>query len=221
METMTQNTTTISCYLPFFPGFYESMLSFDYDDLAYWLEEETASTEEEIQEAWEHVDNERYEKDIAGEWVNHFDTLLQETIKTAGIPCPIVIGALDKIDSPREYNFSTDNVDVPVTVNYPALLEWIGANCLESFDAHLKENYSSYDGFMSFIANNAAAFMEEDQDERNTTAVLGFIMSEYGTDNIMASSDNVRWHLIEETLDTFRGDNSSTDYYTKEYTLKE
>jgi hypothetical protein len=57
--------------------------------------------------------------------------------------------------SPREYNFSTDTIDFTLTVNKTKLKQTL--NQLkddQKFHEYLKDNFTSYDGFMSFTPNN-------------------------------------------------------------------
>jgi hypothetical protein len=57
--------------------------------------------------------------------------------------------------SPREYNFSTDTLDFDITVSkkdlYKALEELKGSL---DFEKYLRDNFTSYDGFMSFTPNS-------------------------------------------------------------------
>ena len=71
--------------------------------------------------------------------------------------CPFVknIKFTGKTFSPREYNFKTDELDFEVTIDKTMLAKTL--NSLKSdknFEAFLHDNYTSYDGFMSFTPNN-------------------------------------------------------------------
>ena len=65
---------------------------------------------------------------------------------------------LDHIDSPRFYNFSTDRLVLNVSVDVQKLSEYALIQHLDAFESYLKENYTSCDGFISFVPNNAHEF---------------------------------------------------------------
>lgn len=73
-----------------------------------------------------------------------------------------------ELDSPREYNFTTDKLIVNVEFRLRALEHWCLKNKPEKFNKYLKENYSSYDGFISFIPNSIDAFKEKYFNEYKT-----------------------------------------------------
>lgn len=60
---------------------------------------------------------------------------------------------------PREYNFSSDAIDFSIEID----TDWVAAKFSElsanlDFVAFLKERYSSYSGFFSFMPNDVAGF---------------------------------------------------------------
>lgn len=63
-----------------------------------------------------------------------------------------------EIDSPRFYNFSTDRLVISCMVDVQKLRAYALRQHLDAFESYLKENYTSVDGFISFVPNNAADF---------------------------------------------------------------
>ena len=73
-----------------------------------------------------------------------------------------------ELDSPKEYNFTTDKLIVNVEFRLRALEHWCLKDKPEEFSKYLKENYSSYDGFISFVPNSIYAFKEKYFNEYKT-----------------------------------------------------
>lgn len=73
-----------------------------------------------------------------------------------------------ELHSPREYNFTTDKLIVNVEFRLRALEYWCLKNKPEEFNKYLKENYSSYDGFISFVPNSISAFKDKYFNEYKT-----------------------------------------------------
>ena len=62
--------------------------------------------------------------------------------------------------SPQYYNYSTDKLNIIIDVNLTKLKKFIKDN-KEDFNQYLKDNFTSYDGFCSFIANNYNEFVKD------------------------------------------------------------
>lgn len=82
--------------------------------------------------------------------------------------------------SPREYNFKTDNAELLIEFDDDKVLKHITTHQPE-FDKYLKNTFTSYDGFMSFVANNWQEFVAEmlettEAHDRNWAIMLGWYM---------------------------------------------
>lgn len=92
--------------------------------------------------------------------------------------------------SPSEYNFDMDCCDFELELDWNLFHQRILAytnNNKEEFEVYLKDNYTSYDGFMSFTANNYEAWLEDFNNKRvqEIAAVLSFIINkEYTQEQI-------------------------------------
>lgn len=62
--------------------------------------------------------------------------------------------------SPREYNFATDNSDLVIELDYRKLTNYVHKNRVE-FEQFLKDNFTSYDGFWSYVANTSQEFYQQ------------------------------------------------------------
>jgi hypothetical protein len=69
---------------------------------------------------------------------------------------------LKEMNSPREYNFTTDKLVCELEVDMDKIKKWCYETEKEKFEEYLKENYTSYDGFISFIPNNVREFKEKE-----------------------------------------------------------
>ena len=109
------------------------------------------------------------------------------------------------IESPREYNFTNDKIVCEVKLsktNLDSLGQLIYDNKRE-FEEYLKENYTSYDGFISFISSDFEDWEEDTkkfryfEDVRYLQGVFKFALIIDGIDqeylyNEVHQSDNRR-----------------------------
>lgn len=146
-----------------FPGFYESLISPD-----FYIEYERDAQEpgetpfdmtpEEIRAYLKNVSEDavRYLQKIADE---HFPDILKNM-------------KLHHVYSPREYNFETDKLDVSCEVDTRKLRKRIFEELLEEFTTYLKEHWSSYDGFFSFVPTDPYKLLAK---EFSTDIMLDFM----------------------------------------------
>lgn len=91
-------------------------------------------------------------------------------------------------DSPREYNFRTDELDFTLEINknmFDKVLRELKGN--EAFEKFLNDHYTSYDGFMSFTPNTYSELVLEIQQNGNEydqaiAAVVAFFTHEKRAD---------------------------------------
>lgn len=78
--------------------------------------------------------------------------------------------------SPKYYNFETDKLDLIVDCDVEALKKYCFEDNKDEFDTYLHDNFTSYDGFISFVPNNAKEFMlkYEDDTERLLNVMIEF-----------------------------------------------
>lgn len=72
------------------------------------------------------------------------------------------------ISSPKCYNFETDRLMIEITYDDDALASYCFEDNRNEFDIYLRGNFSSYDGFHSFIANNVSDFKDQMEDEETS-----------------------------------------------------
>ena len=156
--------------LPFFPGFYESDL--ENGDTAYWAIKEELEyyrtdyaydnpDEQAIYAQLEEDDLDfnyaDYEKDVRDAWVESFRGRVPE----------FVLSVEDvEMTSPKYYNFETDRVwaDVELRDDWmDAVREFMVENA-DWLRDRIKKDWTSYDGFMSFMSNNLDNLSHDDDE---------------------------------------------------------
>ena len=144
---------TITTWLPNFPGFYESILSGQIDremDMAIeMLQEENEGME------WDEA-YEKFEKDF--DYRKAQLAVAQGYMEVWAETFEIPNMKFESIDSPREYNFTTDRLGIQVPEDFMMQLRerCMVGDLTDEFDEVLKKNFTSYDGFMSFYSNDAS-----------------------------------------------------------------
>jgi hypothetical protein len=156
--------------LPFFPGFYESDLK--NCDTAYWAlkeeleyyQKEYAYNNPEEQAIYAQLteddidfDDDRYEEDVRNAWVESFRGYLPEFVLS-----------LENVEmtSPRYYNFETDRLwgDVELRDDWMDVVREFMVENSDWLRERIKDEWTSYDGFMSFMSNNFDD-LSHDEDE--------------------------------------------------------
>lgn len=140
-----------------FPGFYESWLSQGLDQAEEMEAEHIAETHgldpSTVAEAmYECSDHAKGFDLIAREYVDWLNHVLEDT----GIEL-----TFHDVESPREYNFSTDVLFV--TVNDPARILQLIEH--ERFAALIEEQFTSRSGFISFYSNDVEEWLDKPFDE--------------------------------------------------------
>lgn len=138
-----------------FEGFYESNyyhsdMEYDYNNLM-----EDSMPKGKHYELTKFND---YQKALCREWIE----LVKHQLESAtGNVIKNISTRKFELDSPKEYNFETDKLIVNVEFRLRALEHWCLKDKPEKFNEYLKQNYSSYDGFISFTPNSIDAFKEK------------------------------------------------------------
>lgn len=194
-----------------FPGFYESILSAALDDAERMEAEHIAENHPELDETaicdalYQHSDYSKGFNAIARANVDYLNHVLEDT----GIEL-----AFDSMESPREYNFTTDALFV--TINDPVKL-YADTNTA-SLNAVIKERFTSGPGFHSFYSNDPDAWRAKPLDEWDHNE-LGALLTAYlrqqaeekdldqydmleymQEDFYSAVSDQVDWDALHATL---------------------
>lgn len=134
-----------------FPGFYESCLY--NNDMLYYMSE----NDEEDRE-WDFVEPNgytEYEIAVCKRCVEDIMDLMEDNDAITDMQ-------FKELNGPREYNFTTDKLVCELEVDMDKINKWCYETEKEKFEEYLKENYTSYDGFISFVPNNVREFKEKE-----------------------------------------------------------
>lgn len=80
--------------------------------------------------------------------------------------------------SPKYYNFETDKLELIIECDIEALKTYCFKDNCGDFDLYLCDNFTSYDGFISFVPNHVKEFMSkyEDDTERLLNVMIEFYL---------------------------------------------
>lgn len=168
---LTTNLKKIESFLPVFTGFYNTIFEPDEDIV---IESPFTYSDYEF-------DYETYKNDIIKECIFGISDKLEE-FNIFGIKIKYQL-----LSSPKYYNFSNDKIFVEYKLNKKAINsinEYLNKYKKE-FAKYIKDNYTSYDGFMSFYSNDIEVWETEYLKDKNKLehcfgAILQFIFKNEG-----------------------------------------
>lgn len=164
-----------------FEGFYESNL-YNSDSL-YWI---TQTDKEEgylKDNQYYDIDNwESFTKEIAENAINELSNILPDNEIIQDMK-------LKDIYRPKYYNFETDSLIIDIKLNLTKLKKYCFTTHREDFNKYLKENFTSYDGFISFISNNINDFIL-DYNQKPNNKELNTMIEYYLLSQIYGSTSN-------------------------------
>ena len=124
-----------------------------------------------------------------------------------------------EVVNPREYNFTTDNTIVDISFNGNDFKK-LKANAVRdpAFSKYLKDNYSSYSGFISFMADNLEKFNEQDLEEQ-FCQVVSFYISDSEKENYQ---QKFWYELLDDVYDkySYLWIDDEDDYYNESFSRK-
>ena len=144
---------TIETYAPSFSGVYKSIWDHDLDNVIYNINEDRneKGLDDLSSDVNINIDWTKYKDDVSKSYVNHLATLMNDYVESI---------EFEGVYSPREYNFSTDSINVKVTIDTTVIAEYVRDN-KESFAEYIKERFTSRSGFSSFYSNDVDVWINE------------------------------------------------------------
>ena len=199
MSSNKANTIKVDTYCPVFPGFYNSVFSFDSmaGDIEYTLFNDPDAVDKGLLEfitsdlVYDNINNEDYENRI-GELCCEF---IAE--KCNEILPGIVKGIeFENIQSPKQYNFSTDSINCIIELDFNLLLKTFIKHPQAA--EYLKDTYTSRDGFISHYPNSLSGWITEafDGQDHTTGAMLEFLLTADDGDDFQ-DINNILRDLLE------------------------
>jgi hypothetical protein len=215
----------VKTYLPVFSGFYETQWQFDYDYIEDFINQERKDKGLFSDYNYDdlEINNASYEADIVKGIAKALQEDLSEFVSNIEI---------EKIVSPKAYNFSNDSADVIIEIIPNKIKDYI-INHFEAFKTYLHSRYTSYDGFISHYDNNIDTWLEDTKnftdfsiDGHRLGSILDFIARLEGIDNFSISEsvlENIDALSYVENLDDVinQSDNSLFEMFTMNNFSKE
>ena len=138
-------------FLPIFSGFYNTIFEFDYSGIEYQIKQDRQergllSDFDELK-----IDNEKYEYDIVTSFCHVLKSELSDYIFDI---------ELEKIVSPKTYNFANDSANVTIKYDAEKVRDFIYSH-KSAFELFLKSRYTSCDGFISHYSNDFETWENE------------------------------------------------------------
>lgn len=99
--------------------------------------------------------------------------------------------------SPRYYNFETDKLNLIIDCDIEALKTYCFDDNKAEFDTYLHDNFTSYDGFISFVPNNVKEFASKYEDD--TERLLNVMIEFYILQNL--DLETYRYATVEYAQD--------------------
>ncbi len=186
--------------VPIFSGTYETR----------WEIEETDNDGNELPVSY---DFKAMLKSIAEAYNDNADYIKSEL----NIPWIKSISFPGGVYSPREYNFSTDSLDMTVEINYRSMFKYlISLEGNEKFTEWLHEHYSSRDGFWSWTPDTWSEIMQSIANkESNQTQSMGALIRWAG---LQANPRNFEYmgNIEEQVWDEWNGNGfGGTDWWVE------
>jgi len=175
--------------LPFFPGFYESDL--ENSDTSYWaIKEEVEYYQREYCSDWGPGDKEDapiYEQitedDLDFDYKEYEKEVIDGFVLAWKEYAPEIVEGVEFTDmvSPKYYNFSTDRIfaDVDLRDDWKEVMRAFMEENHDWLKDRIKKDWSSYDGFCSFMENDIEEWdkmLFEEMDARYISTMLGYMM---------------------------------------------
>lgn len=172
-------------YNPLFQGFYNTIFEIDESDIDaeidYFCENHT-NIDSDLLKA---VINRNYDTFVKEDWNGYKNyvgkescEVLEDFLREKGFDCKVIF---ENVYSPREYNFSNDSVNCSIEVNDDFIdkVRNFVLNHSDLFAEYIKDNYTSYDGFMSYYSNDSKDWIKninEDISAHELGSILLFIL---------------------------------------------
>lgn len=189
----------ISIRLPFFPGFYETHYNNSdtayraiKEELEYYFKGDLLEEHPEYRYLTEDdldFDDAQYEKDIMEGfievWKNHAPDFITDI-------------RFDTLDRPRYYNFRNDRLYAYITLadNWEEEMRHFIALNHDWLSEKVHEDWTSYDGFISFMENEIDEWdtnLFNEQDPRYIGTMIGYMM--------LRENKNIYDDLLMETME--------------------
>lgn len=143
--------TQLEINFPLFEGFYNSYL-----DLSENIEIGEGDDYFMDEKQFDEIDWKATNNNVAKFYLEYIKDELKDFFNEIGI----INLDFVKVDSPKYYNYSTDKLVCNIEVNKNKFITELQKYSFEAWKQFLKDNFTSYDGFISFYSNDPNEWAE-------------------------------------------------------------
>ena len=144
-------TIQLEINFPLFEGFYNSYL-----DLSENIEVGEGESYSMTEEQFDNIDWNSTNENVSKFYLGYFKDELSDFFKSIGVLSLEFI----KVDSPKYCNYSTDKLVCNIEINKDVFVHELRKHDFDNWEQFLKDNFTSYDGFISFYPNTAIEWDE-------------------------------------------------------------
>ena len=144
-------TIQLEINFPLFEGFYNSYLDLS-ENIEVGEGEEYSMTEEQF----DNIDWNSTDENVSKFYLGYFKDELSDFFKSIGVLSLEFI----KVNSPKYYNYSTDKLVCNIEINKNVFIHELRKHDFDNWEQFLKDNFISYDGFISFYPNTTIEWDE-------------------------------------------------------------
>ena len=198
--------------LPFFPGLYESYL-YSSDDAYFAIKDELDYYHWDYCSEWgpgEPEEKQFYEQltedDLDFNFTDYSKDIVDAFVDVWKSHAPEIVLSIGEYHmwSPRMYNFDTDHIyaDIELRDDWKDVMRGFMTENTDWLRDRIKKDWTSYDGFMSFMSNDIDEwdkYLFEEQDCRYISTMLGYMMYRENEEIIRDMSYEAREDICPET----------------------
>lgn len=156
-------TIKLEINFPLFEGFYNSYLDLS-ENIEVGDGEEFCMNEEQFNEIdWKATNN-----NVSKFYLEYIKDELKDFFNEIGV----INLDFVKVDSPKYYNFTTDKLVCNIEVNKNKFITELQKYSFEAWEQFLEDNFTSYDGFISFYPNDPNEWTELIEEKFDTDNVI-------------------------------------------------
>ena len=108
------------------------------------------------EEQFDEIDWNKTNENVSKFYLNYFKDELGDFFKSIGVLSLEFI----KVDSPKYYNYSTDKLVCDIKIDKNVFIHELRKHNFDNWEQFLKDNFTSYDGFISFYPNTTIEWDE-------------------------------------------------------------
>ena len=180
---------------PLFEGFYCSQL-----DLAENIEVEEGDNYCMTEEQFDNIDWNSTNENVSKFYLGYFKDELSDFFKSIGVLSLEFI----KVDSPKYCNYSTDKLVCNIEIDKGIFVHELRKYDFDEWEQFLKDNFTSYDGFISFYPNTTTEWDELINEEiENDNIIIETLLKFYLEQNgeFYKIKENLFIEIFENTFE--------------------